>query len=1120
MTRPQKILNLITSKTSNPTVKKLAFLQLQKELDIISKNPNATSRKTEIQTVYKQLYKIFFFQTNCDQISDKKLIAENLCLILDKFYDECCELDDLSENLKEEIDIEELDVEDMLSSVLVLANNTTTSKNFIVSGKDIQMTNLKRALGINDKLNNDQLDFIDREDFLSDNCGEPVEKKRKTQENSSNVSEVYPNNLWTTNLFSQNFNQRVSFLCLLRERLFSTKCSKTNSSTRIPKNNKIIPYLLQMIYSESVIDFKCDKIVMVTVDLAVDCLSSTPLVQDVTAIFEQNIIYHINDRLENYEKDWKILFKTFKIAERLNITHLGLEHLVTKSLDHPNEDVTSQAVDILCKIKIETGIAKLGVQITEKCLKMLTRKVDEADLIDTSISKIFQLLLCSEFTDSNFKQVVNLIPKLLESSNIENLRLIIKFCNKFLSSMEIEKILQTLKRLLEIVMIRNSQYLYPQIEELFERFQEIMNSKILDIVEQNQEKFNQLSNDLLQKLEQPDFSPLQNGSNEVFGGKANYNILCERQASSLEMFNFCMEIRLRGLRLWGKIVDCTDSITQKVSCELSIKIPEINLIDGKYLSPVKSTNYRQQTINFFTSTYLSENQEVFDQILNKRSTTAFQIKILSLPDIHSKILLKLSQKFSNKSQKFINLTEFAEMCKTGDPHAVEIRKFQLILVNRMKILAIWKFLQIHEKNDSSSNIKLGLLIDPFVEAAECELTSNLKHCPHFNRNLILETFKNLLGNSKIMTNKAKSVLCNKLIKILIGHNGYLVKDIDGINYSPGCEIQQYLVYDMILTIGLTTFVDLLRETSSTDKLVCGKILVIVFGIENDDNDDGNIYPLNSKFDSLYQAKKWHLTVSKSGNLGLDQILARIETPKSTENLQYLDLSSSLFLQYLATDLTSKNNENSKIIIDKQIFSQFLSIYLKKISSKIEVIRKIASRICSLCYKYVHLEGHSGNGNEKEISNLNTFSLLKFDNLKFSCKKFELQKPIKSHALLTLNDNIDFRPYQIQGINWLNFLNNYNLNGILADDMGLGKTLQVIASLAWSLGNGNELNRNNKNILIVCPSSLIYHWKSEFLKFTCLREEENFVLLDKLIRLVIRNEKKSNLFRVIFWYQNL
>ena len=113
-------------------------------------------------------------------------------------------------------------------------------------------------------------------------------------------------------------------------------------------------------------------------------------------------------------------------------------------------------------------------------------------------------------------------------------------------------------------------------------------------------------------------------------------------------------------------------------------------------------------------------------------------------------------------------------------------------------------------------------------------------------------------------------------------------------------------------------------------------MLIVFGIENNDN-DGNIYALNSKFDSLYQAKKWHLTISKSENLDqcLNQILANIETPKSTDDSQYLDLTSSLFLQYLATDLTSKNNEKSKTIIEKRIFSQFLSIYLKKISSKIQ-----------------------------------------------------------------------------------------------------------------------------------------------------------------------------------------
>ena len=34
-----------------------------------------------------------------------------------------------------------------------------------------------------------------------------------------------------------------------------------------------------------------------------------------------------------------------------------------------------------------------------------------------------------------------------------------------------------------------------------------------------------------------------------------------------------------------------------------------------------------------------------------------------------------------------------------------------------------------------------------------------------------------------------------------------------------------------------------------------------------------------------------------------------------------------------------------------------------------------------------------------------------------------------------------------GVNWLAFLNKYNLHGILCDDMGLGKTLQSICIMA-------------------------------------------------------------------------
>ena len=36
-----------------------------------------------------------------------------------------------------------------------------------------------------------------------------------------------------------------------------------------------------------------------------------------------------------------------------------------------------------------------------------------------------------------------------------------------------------------------------------------------------------------------------------------------------------------------------------------------------------------------------------------------------------------------------------------------------------------------------------------------------------------------------------------------------------------------------------------------------------------------------------------------------------------------------------------------------------------------------------------------------------------------------------------------RPYQQDGVNWLAFLNRYNLHGILCDDMGLGGTVMIV-----------------------------------------------------------------------------
>jgi len=68
-----------------------------------------------------------------------------------------------------------------------------------------------------------------------------------------------------------------------------------------------------------------------------------------------------------------------------------------------------------------------------------------------------------------------------------------------------------------------------------------------------------------------------------------------------------------------------------------------------------------------------------------------------------------------------------------------------------------------------------------------------------------------------------------------------------------------------------------------------------------------------------------------------------------------------------------------------------------------------------------------------------------------------------------------RAYQQHGVNWMNFLCEAGLGGILADDMGLGKTVQTIALCT-------RFQKPHKPILVVGPTTVIYNWKSELKQF--------------------------------------
>jgi len=78
-----------------------------------------------------------------------------------------------------------------------------------------------------------------------------------------------------------------------------------------------------------------------------------------------------------------------------------------------------------------------------------------------------------------------------------------------------------------------------------------------------------------------------------------------------------------------------------------------------------------------------------------------------------------------------------------------------------------------------------------------------------------------------------------------------------------------------------------------------------------------------------------------------------------------------------------------------------------------------------------------------------------------------------------NLQAELRPYQQQGLNWLQFLREYKFSGILADDMGLGKTIQTLAHLLLE----KQAGRMRLPSLIIAPTSLMSNWRREAERFT-------------------------------------
>ncbi|QIM19541.1 DEAD/DEAH box helicase [Leucobacter coleopterorum] len=117
---------------------------------------------------------------------------------------------------------------------------------------------------------------------------------------------------------------------------------------------------------------------------------------------------------------------------------------------------------------------------------------------------------------------------------------------------------------------------------------------------------------------------------------------------------------------------------------------------------------------------------------------------------------------------------------------------------------------------------------------------------------------------------------------------------------------------------------------------------------------------------------------------------------------------------------------------------------------------------------------------------------------------QLVSKLSNHASITRQPlpagfTAKLRPYQQEGYDWLTFLYENGLGGVLADDMGLGKTVQTLALVsrqveqrAGQAGRAAEAAQQVQEVqdraarhspfLVVAPTSVVANWAAETAKF--------------------------------------
>ncbi|WP_409292581.1 SNF2 helicase associated domain-containing protein [Peribacillus sp. SCS-37] len=113
-----------------------------------------------------------------------------------------------------------------------------------------------------------------------------------------------------------------------------------------------------------------------------------------------------------------------------------------------------------------------------------------------------------------------------------------------------------------------------------------------------------------------------------------------------------------------------------------------------------------------------------------------------------------------------------------------------------------------------------------------------------------------------------------------------------------------------------------------------------------------------------------------------------------------------------------------------------------------------------------------------LSRMDETAVLKYED-SFKELLQSLKTPDPGSVLIPPRFSTVLRGYQKEGFVWLKTLAGFGFGGILADDMGLGKTVQALVYIESVL---DQIKNDRSPALIVCPSSLLYNWLDEMMRF--------------------------------------